>query len=393
MEFPVDELRSQITAPCLFSTIAVCQIDPETRGLMENLYDEASQYREAISRSIKTFHTAEYPSNDLMRYFKLPDDPQRETAIKRKVRSAEVDVTAVGEKLYAKLELELTMDLTGDEMDTFTGQIENQYKSGWGEAFEQVDAASGGDCIFLRLWHDDIAFCTDMASMAFQERSQPAPVMNQDSFWTLIDHAKKQAAPNEWLMEQLADRGPEQAKTFDTIARVYMDLAYQYGLWTAASVMGRNGCSDDGFVDFRQWLVAQGKDVYLAALKDPDSLADAPPYHDWQYDSLPRMGDYAYEELTGRNAFEDFDPDLYDTLEAELKKDIVYGEGIGYPYDWQDAPAYLPRLCSKYLSAEQLDVRTGSQRYAWNLNNPELQAARRNAKKSERVRKTKGNAR
>ena len=67
----------------------------------------------------------------------------------------------------------------------------------------------------------------------------------------------------------------EQAKRFDTMARVYMDLAYQYGLWTAANVMERGGCSDDGFMDFRAWLVAQGKEVYLAALADPDSLANA----------------------------------------------------------------------------------------------------------------------
>ena len=95
-----------------------------------------------------------------------------------------------------------------------------------------------------------------------------------DAFWSLIDQAKEHTGgPSEWLMEQLMDLGPEQAKKFDIIARVYMDAAYQYGLWTAASVMERYGCSDDGFMDFRAWLVGQGKAVYMAALKDPDSLA------------------------------------------------------------------------------------------------------------------------
>lgn len=100
-----------------------------------------------------------------------------------------------------------------------------------------------------------------------------------DAFWSLIDQAKEHTGgPSEWLMEQLMDLGPEQAKKFDTIARVYMDAAYQYGLWTAASVMERYGCSDDGFMDFRAWLVGQGKAVYMAALKDPDSLANVPSY-------------------------------------------------------------------------------------------------------------------
>ena len=221
----------------------------------------------------------------------------------------------------------------------------------------------------------------------------PVTEINKDNFWTLIDQAKKQRnGPNEWLMERLVDMGPEQAKTFDTMARVYMDLAYQYGLWTAASVMERNGCSDDGFTDFRAWLVAQGKDVYMAALEDPDSLADAPPYHDWQFDALPHMGDYAYEELTGRNTFEDFDPDQYHALEAELKKDIVYGDGIGYPYDWPDVPAYLPRLCAKYLSTDELAARTKTLRGTWNLTSPDIQAARRNAQKSKKV-QDRGNLR
>ena len=52
--------------------------------------------------------------------------------------------------------------------------------------------------------------------------------INKDTFWELIDQAKKQPHdPCDWLMAQLVSMGPEQAKKFDTIARVYVDLAYQ----------------------------------------------------------------------------------------------------------------------------------------------------------------------
>lgn len=157
--------------------------------------------------------------------------------------------------------------------------------------------------------------------------------VNKDTFWTLIDQAKEHlGGSSEWLLEQLVSMGPEQAKKYDTIARVYMDAAYQYGLWTAASVMERNGCSDDGFIDFRAWLVGQGREVYLAALKDPDSLANAPSYQDFRFETLPYMGDHAYEELTGRDIFQEFNPAEYRMLAAEIKKGIQYGKGIGYPY-------------------------------------------------------------
>lgn len=40
-----------------------------------------------------------------------------------------------------------------------------------------------------------------------------------------------------------------------------------------AAYVINGGCSDDGFIDFRSWLIAQGKAVYDAALADPESLA------------------------------------------------------------------------------------------------------------------------
>mgnify|MGYP001083646785 FL=1 len=218
--------------------------------------------------------------------------------------------------------------------------------------------------------------------------------INKDTFWTLIAQAKEHTSgPSEWLMEQLVDMGPEQAKKFDDIANAYIGLSYQYGLWTAASVMERHSCSDDSFIDFRTWLVGQGRDVYMAALKDPDSLADAPDYQDQRFDCLPHMGERAFEELTGRDIYEDFDPAGYDALKAELKKDIVYGDGIGYPYTWSEATAYLPRLCAKYITPEELLCHIRQYNDTWNITSPEIQKARATATKSKKIKKKRGDSR
>ena len=218
--------------------------------------------------------------------------------------------------------------------------------------------------------------------------------ITKDTFWELIDQAKKHTGgPSEWLMEQLMGLGPEQAKKFDDIACTYTSLAYQYGLWTAASVMDRGGCTDDGFIDFRGWLIAQGREVYLAALKDPDSLADAPDYQGQRFDCLSHMGERAYEELTGREIYEAFDPTRYDALKAELKKDIVYGDGISYPYGWWDVPAYVPRLCAKYLMPGELTRLAEGRVDTWNLASLEIRAARATAQKSKRIKKDRGESR
>ena len=211
--------------------------------------------------------------------------------------------------------------------------------------------------------------------------------ISKDTFWMLIAQAKEHpSGPGEWLMEQLMDLGPEQAKRFDDFAHAYSSLADQYGLWTAASVMERGGCTDDGFMDFRTWLVAQGKGVYMAALKDPDSLVDAPDYQDQRFDCLPHMGERAYEELTGRSTYENFDPAGFQALKSELEQEVVYGDGIGYPYDAADVPAYLPHLCRKYMPE---GVNIG----AWNVTSPEIQAARATAQKSKKVKKERGDVR
>lgn len=216
--------------------------------------------------------------------------------------------------------------------------------------------------------------------------------INKDAFWELIAQAKEHTGgPCEWLAERLVAMGPEQAKRFDSIANAYMALAHQYGLWTAASVMEKGGCTDDGFMDFRAWLVGQGKETYMAALRDPDSLADAPDW-DCLFDALPHMGDAAYEELTGRSAYEDHDPAEYHALKAELKKDIVYGDGIGYPYDAADVPDYLPRLCRRYYSEEAIlrgEIHTGT----WNLSSPDIQKARKSAQKSKKIKRNRGKSR
>ena len=224
---------------------------------------------------------------------------------------------------------------------------------------------------------------------------QDAPIraiiseVNPDTFWTLLAEAKRVCgqdlnASAKWIEDQLLVMEPKQAQNFHDIFHAYLDLAEQYGLWTAAAVMER-GCSDDGFIDFRAWLIAQGKEVYLAALRDPDSLADVEPYGDCSFEALCYTGFSAYEKLTGRNAYDDTDQAAFQSLTEELGREIQYGDGIGYPYEWKDAAAYLPNLCAKYLSQEDMEKLVRS-RQMWNPGSRDIREAKETASKSKKVR-------
>ena len=177
--------------------------------------------------------------------------------------------------------------------------------------------------------------------------------MSKDAFWALIQEAKTACgqdldAMEDYLRERLVSMGPAAAKDFHDILQAYEDLADQYGLWDAASVIKEYGCSDDGFIDFRAWLIAQGKEVYMDALREPDTLADAEPYGDCCFECLSYVGDYAYEQLTGKSAYDQADRARYETLLAELEQDIVYKGGIEFPREGPELKQYLPRLCAAH---------------------------------------------
>lgn len=95
-----------------------------------------------------------------------------ERSIRQKIQSACVTVEASGPILYARLDLSMTADLTGDELDAFTAQMESQYRDGWGAEFElqTIQTEKGGIC--LRLWSDDIEFFTAAERGGFEQRAQ-----------------------------------------------------------------------------------------------------------------------------------------------------------------------------------------------------------------------------
>ena len=60
------------------------------------------------------------------------------------------------------------------------------------------------------------------------------------------------------------------------------------------------------------------------------------------------VGDYAYEQLTGKSAYDQADRARYETLLAELEQDIVYKGGIEFPREGPELKQYLPRLCAAH---------------------------------------------
>lgn len=199
--------------------------------------------------------------------------------------------------------------------------------------------------------------------------------MSKDGFWNLIAEVKAACGQDQdkymdTLTTRLKKLGPDHAQDFHDIVHAYEDLAYKYGLWSASELIGR--ATDDSFIDFRAWLISQGKEAYFDALKDPDALADLDPGDGYWFESFTYAGDYALEKLTSESAYDHTDKAAYEKMVDALKADIEYGEGINYPYESDEVADYFPRLYERYLHGGGEFLYEGS----WNYNLPEIREAR-----------------
>lgn len=111
--------------------------------------------------------------------------------------------------------------------------------------------------------------------------------MSVDEFWALINDACAEVDPSvtdfdgrfsaivQACEDRLSTREPDQIVEFALRQWHMRDQADLWNLRAAAYVI-EGWSSDDGFMDFRQGLIALGQVWYERALADPDSLADHP---------------------------------------------------------------------------------------------------------------------
>jgi hypothetical protein len=111
----------------------------------------------------------------------------------------------------------------------------------------------------------------------------------------------------------------------------------------AATLIG-GGCSSDGFVDFRRWLISTGSRVYASAVADADTLADVEfggvgGEEDCFFESFGYISQAVYEEMTGTAL-----PGRAPTFEQCMER-------LDRLQSAEDQVTPLPRLRAKYADA------------------------------------------
>jgi hypothetical protein len=163
--------------------------------------------------------------------------------------------------------------------------------------------------------------------------------MDRTQFWEIIDRSRNDANGNaeeqlETLREILGELEPDEIVEFDRIFSEYHGKADTWPLWGAAYLIG-GGCSDDGFLDFRGWLISRGEKAYEGALASPDSLADVWTEDDeeCQVEGYQYVASQAWEGRTGKS-YDDFPTHDID----------VPNETVGEPWEEDHLDEMFPRL-------------------------------------------------
>lgn len=166
-----------------------------------------------------------------------------------------------------------------------------------------------------------------------------AKEMRETEFWIIIDQtiSKVQAAQSEGLRAALAKLGPQEIAAFDATYRAMLDRAYRWDLWGAAYVIN-DGCSDDGFDYFCDWLISHGRKVFEAALADPESLSEVEDLEDIRFEDFRYVAQEVFEQSTGQEL---------DATPSERS------DPVGKPFDEETVYDLYPNL------VRALDVRAG----------------------------------
>ena len=102
------------------------------------------------------------------------------------------------------------------------------------------------------------------------------------------------------LISELERYKAKEIKRFQSILDSKICEAYRRDIWALAYI-SQNGCSDDGFDDFRAWLILQGSETFEAALGDIRKVLNLVPSGlGTRAEGLQSVAAIAYIRKTGK---------------------------------------------------------------------------------------------
>lgn len=105
--------------------------------------------------------------------------------------------------------------------------------------------------------------------------------LSTKKFWEIIDNvnASLEVGSQEEIFNKtklaLSSLTIEEICDWHAIFMIFHQAAYRKDIWGVANLANKlDFCSDDGFIDFRAWLISQGREVFFKTLENPNYLIE-----------------------------------------------------------------------------------------------------------------------
>lgn len=182
--------------------------------------------------------------------------------------------------------------------------------------------------------------------------------MDRNQFWTILDKTidasnRSPEKQQELIKQELMTLDQDQVEDFGRTFTEFTNQAYTWDLWGAAYVIF-GGCSDDTFSDFRGWLVAQGKEIFLNAVSNPESLSSLPKIDgdlQYEFEGYNYLADEVIDQLSDTNqdsTMGENEIDLEALLEGMESGSTEPMEPEGEQWTEEELPNRYPELCKIY---------------------------------------------
>ena len=171
--------------------------------------------------------------------------------------------------------------------------------------------------------------------------------MNDSQFWKYIDQASGSEDFADHLKNTLCNLGADEIISFKNILLQKLVDAYVFPL-LAANFIISSYVSDDGFKEFRAWLVSKGQLDFQNAIYDPETIADwleRDEVDEIEGEEFLYLADEAYAELGGD--------------ENDFYKNVHFPSGSDISMTWPDNKAeyqrQYPKLVDKFWNQQRIE--------------------------------------
>jgi hypothetical protein len=173
-------------------------------------------------------------------------------------------------------------------------------------------------------------------------------MLNETTYWEIIEKSLRNASNEEeqqtFLVTEISKLSPKEIVGFRLRTDKLLYDTYSSEMWCAGYIMNE-GCSDDGFEYFRNWVISKGKEVYYKAKENPDSLVTQiyPGIDFYEFEEFWYVALEAFRTVTTKELYDYIDTDKFKTRE---------GHYLDFEFNWNDEDIESMRaICPKLLSA------------------------------------------